>query len=306
MAEDIRGQPIQSGAARPPARGDAMMARPEQADGAGLPALHDVCVVLLNFNGGSLVVQAVEAVWASERIRPALVVVDNGSIDGSDLVLEELLDRDPVNSLFLRTGANLGFAAGNNLALWSLPARAVCLLNGDALVDPGTLGALLEHLDLSPRVGACGPKLLWPAGEPQPFSHGHDPSPSYLLRRAAAQRRGNELHDWAGDRPRTVDWVAGTCMLLRTAALERVGLLDEGIFMYFEDNDLCKRLRARGFSIDFVPTTAVHHHNKPAKADLPRRRRYYQGLARFYDRYYGRPAGGAIRVASRVRLATGH
>ncbi len=282
-----------------------MIVRPEQADGADGPYVHDVCVVLLNFNGGALVVRAVEAVRASEDIRPALVVVDNGSTDGSDLVLEKLLSRDSVNSLFMRTGANLGFATGNNLALWSMPARAVCLLNGDALVEPGTLPALLSHLDNRPRTGACGPKLLWPDGRPQPYSHGHDPSPAYLLRRAIAHRQGSQLHDWGGDRPRTVDWVAGTCMMLRTAALDRVGLLDEGIFMYFEDNDLCKRLRTRGFSIDFVPTTAVHHYNQPAGTDVPRRRNYYQGLARFYDRYYGRAAGAAIRASSRLRLAAG-
>ena len=265
----------------------------------------DVSVVILNFNGGALVRQVAEAVLASVGVRSALVVVDNGSEDGSDQVLEDLVGRDPSRSLFLRAGGNIGFAAGNNLALWSMPARAVCLLNNDALVEPDTLAALLDHLDRHPGVGACGPKLLRADGQPQSFSHGDDPSPWYLLRRAFARGRGYNLHAWAGDRPRPVDWVAGTCLMVRTCALNRVGLMDEGIFMYFEDNDLCKRLRDRGFEVDFVPTLAVRHLNQPSMADLPRRKRYYTGLARFYDRHYGRAAGILIRLSTAIRLAAG-
>jgi GT2 family glycosyltransferase len=265
----------------------------------------DVCVVLLNFNGGTFVGQVAEAALASHDIRSALVVVDNGSDDGSDRLLQELVDRHPARSILLRSGANIGFAAGNNLGLFSMPARAVCLLNNDAVVEPTTLADLLDHLDRRPDVGACGPKLLTSAGNPQSFSHGDDPSPRYLLRRALAHRRGRSLHDWDGDVPRTVDWVAGTCLMLRTSAISRVGLLDEGIFMYFEDNDYCKRLRDRGYLVDFVPTTAVRHYNQPSAQDRPRRKRYYKGLARFYDRHFGRAFGNLIRVSAGIRLAVG-
>jgi hypothetical protein len=265
----------------------------------------DLCVVLLNYNGGSLAQRAAEAALASEGVRAALVVVDNASTDGSDAALEALARNEPSRALFLRAGGNLGFAAGNNLGLWSMPARAICLLNNDAVVDPGTLGALLNHLDSSPRVGACGPRLAWPDGRPQAYSHGHDPSPAYLLRRAVARRRGRELHDWVGGAARPVDWVAGTCLVARTTALESVGLLDAGIFMYFEDNDLCRRLRQRGWTVDFLPSAVARHYNQPSYADRARRRRYYLGLARFYDRHYGPLAGAALRVAARLRLEIG-
>jgi hypothetical protein len=87
--------------------------------------------------------------------------------------------------------------------------------------------------------------------------------------------------------------------------MEQVGLLDEGIFMYFEDNDYCKRLRDRGFAVDFVPTISVRHYNQPSAGDRPRRKRYYKGLARFYDRHYGRASGGLIRVSAGIRLISG-
>jgi N-acetylglucosaminyl-diphospho-decaprenol L-rhamnosyltransferase len=270
-----------------------------------VPYDFDVSVVLLNFNGGPLVRRVAEAVLASHGVRVALVVVDNRSNDGSDQQLEELVSREFARMLVIRSGANIGFAAGNNLGLWSMPARAVCLLNNDAVVEPTTLAVLVDHLDRRPGLGACGPKLTRSDGEPQSFSHGDDPSPGYLWRRALAQRRGRTLHSWAGDRPRKVDWVSGTCLMIRTSALERVGLLDEGIFMYFEDNDFCKRLRDRGCSVDFVPTTSVRHYNQPSARDRPRRKRYYRGLARFYDRHYGKAAGSLIRVSTGMRQVLG-
>ncbi|HEY8284123.1 MAG TPA: glycosyltransferase, partial [Chloroflexota bacterium] len=82
-------------------------------------------------------------------------------------------------------------------------------------------------------------------------------------------------------------------------------LLDEAIFMYFEDNDLCKRLRERGWRVDFVPSAAVWHFNRPSAADRARRERYYQGLERFYTRHYGSVAGSLIRVATQLKLAIG-
>jgi hypothetical protein len=265
----------------------------------------DLCVVLLNFNGGELARDAAEAALGSEGVRVGLAVVDNASTDGSDAALADFVSAVPDQAVFLRAGGNIGFAAGNNLGLWSIPADLICLLNPDALVRPDTLKILRDHLRAHPQVGACGPQLVWPDGTPQPFSHGSDPLPAYLLRRAIAHRRGRELHEWDGDVSRPADWVAGTCLVLRAAALRTTGLLDEAIFMYFEDNDLCKRLRERGWRVDFVPSAAVWHFNRPSAADRARRERYYQGLERFYTRHYGSVAGSLIRVATQLKLAIG-
>ena len=181
------------------------------------------------------------------------------------------------------------------------------LLNPDAIVEPETLPAMLRFMDAHPEVGASGPRLSWPDGTVQPFSHGGDPTPAYLWRRSRARRAGRQLHDWGGvadgqvtgasGAPRPVDWVAGTCLMVRAAALGEVGLLDERIFMYFEDNDLCLRLRNRGWPVYFLPEVEVRHHNRPSYADRRRVRSYYRGLARFYATHYGRAAGMAVRVA---------
>lgn len=281
--------------------------RPEVSDsvpGEGSPL--DLAVVILNYNGGPLLVDVVTAALGDGTLRIGVVVVDNSSNDGSmDQLAAAPAGRTPAFGrgpvLCLRSDRNLGFAGGNNLGMFGLQARYVALLNNDALVDPGTLPTLVAFMDRCSRVGACAPRLVWPDGRPQPFSYGADPAPGYLMRRARARRRGHDLHDWGPGVPRSVEWVAGTCMVLRPAALAQVGLLDEGIFMYFEDNDLCLRLRQRGWQVSFVPEVAVRHFNRPSYADGERVARYYRGLAHFYRKHYGVVPGAIVSGLGRLR-----
>ena len=307
------------------------------------PPILDLCVVVLNYNGGALLGSAVEAAARQTGLSCAVVVVDNASTDGSfDLLAARVaateLGRDGAQGggtpdvrggryLLLRVGQNRGYAAGNNLGLFGFPARYIVLLNPDAIVNPETLPTMLRFMDAHPEVGACGPRLSWPDGTAQPFSHGGDPTPTYLGRRFRARLAGGQLHDWGGtagggvaegqvrsagapvtkdepagegEAPRPVDWVAGTCLMIRATALGEVGLLDERIFMYFEDNDLCLRLRNRGWAVYFLPEVEVRHHNRPSYADRRRVRSYYRGLARFYATHYCRAAGLAVRAAGEV------
>jgi len=299
---------------------------------ASSPVL-DLCIVVLNYNGGTLLARAVDAAASHSGLTSAIVVVDNASTDGSfDLLAARVaateLGRGGARGseppgghggryLLLRAGQNRGYAAGNNLGLFGFPARYVVLLNPDAIVEPGTLPTMLRFMDAHPEVGACGPRLSRPDGTAQPFSHGGDPTPTYLWRRSRARRAGRQLHDWAGatgggvaegrvtgesGAPRPVDWVAGTCLMARAAALGEVGLLDESIFMYFEDNDLCLRLRNRGWGVYFLPEVDVQHRNRPSYADRRRVRDYYRGLARFYATHYGRMAGLTVRAAGEVAM----
>ena len=156
----------------------------------------DVAVVIVNYNGGSLLAEVVAAASASEGLRLGIVVVDNGSTDRSHLALRSQPAVAAANSVplvLIESGANLGFAGGNNLGLYALQARYIVLLNNDALVEPGTLAILVRFMDRYQDVGACAPRLTWPDGTPQPYSYGSDPTPGYLLRRAWSHRRGRTL-----------------------------------------------------------------------------------------------------------------
>lgn len=213
------------------------------------------------------------------------LVVDNASTDGSaDMVAAEFPE-----ARLIRNAANVGFAAGNNIGIAASTGRYVLLLNSDTLVPPGTLDALVAFMDAHPQAGACSPRLLRRDGTPQPYAFGKDPTLGYLLRRGLNRlsiRR--PLHDWSVAEPIRVDWVSGACLLARRTTIEQVGGLDEAMFMYFEDNDWCRRMRLAGWHVYYVPTAAITHVGGAGLKQNPRARAaYYESLVYFYRKHYG-------------------
>jgi N-acetylglucosaminyl-diphospho-decaprenol L-rhamnosyltransferase len=253
-------------------------------------------LVVVNYNGGEHVVNCLESVVSRDDVPTEIVVVDNASTDGS----LDLIRRRFAGVTVLAAKANVGYAAANNHGLPATRGEWIGLLNPDTFVPPGALGALTGYLASHPRVAAVGPALRWPDGTAQPYSHGGDPTPLYLARRALASRRGRALHAWDGGPAREVDWVSGACLIARRAAFEHVGPLDPTLFLYFEDNDWCRRCRLAGWRISFLPSVSVVHLSRPNAGDTNRRHLYRQSLRRFYRKHYGWLASFGLDLALRL------
>lgn len=223
-----------------------------------------------------------------------LIVVDNASTDGSaEMVVAEFPE-----TRLIRNAENLGYARANNIGIAVGAGRYVLLLNSDTVVPPGTLEALVAFMDAHPQAGACSPRLVQTDGRPQPYAFGGDPTPLYLLRRGINRLLLNRpLHDWAVAEPVQVDWVSGACLLARRAAIEQVGGLDEAMFMYFEDNDWCRRMRLAGWQVWYVPTVAITHIGGAGLKQNPAARRAYrESLRYFYRKHYGPAANLFLRL----------
>jgi hypothetical protein len=224
-----------------------------------------------------------------------IVVVDNASTDDT-VDIASGFPRVRV----VRNELNRGFAAACNQGIDLLAGRCryILLLNPDAVASAGAFQALASYMDDHPLAGACGPLLVFPDGLAQPFSFGQDPTLAYLLRRQfyhLVLRR--YLHDWGANQIEEVDWISGACMMLRPSALQQVGRLDEGMFLYFEDNDLCLRLRKAGWSVVRHPVAMVIHIGGQSVANSPQaRKEYYRNLERFYTRHYGLLARCFLRI----------
>jgi hypothetical protein len=130
--------------------------------------------------------------------------------------------------------------------------------------------------------------LLRPDGTPQPYAFGGDPSIGYLLARGLNRLLFRRyLHNWAIDTPQAVDWVSGACLIVRRQVIEQVGGLDEQIFMYFEDNDWCLRMRQAGWTIYYNPHFSITHLGGQSLNRNPQARQaYYQSLKYFYAKHY--------------------
>ena len=199
----------------------------------------------------------------------------------------------------IQNTANLGFARANNQGIQASQGRYVLLLNSDTVVLEGALTGLVHFMDQHSDAGACGPRLLRPNGTPQPYAFGGDPTLGYLLARGLNRlllRR--YLHDWATDATQEVDWVSGACLMVRRRAIEQAGLLDENIFMYFEDNDWCLRIRKVGWKVYYNPQASIVHIGGQSLAQNPSARHvYYRSLTYFYAKHYGSLARLLLRVS---------
>jgi GT2 family glycosyltransferase len=201
-----------------------------------------------------------------------------------------------LNVRLISSDRNLGYAAGNNRAVAQARGDYLLLLNPDTLVSQKTIHALIDFMDAHPRAGACSPQLRLPDDSPQPYTFGEDPKPGYLLRRGWHRLvHHRALHDWGLDAPQIVPWVSGAAMLARREAWSQVGGFDENFFMYFEDNDLCLRMRKQGWEVWYNPTVAITHLGGQSAQYLPSSSRtYQQSLIYFYRKHYGRLAEAAI------------
>ncbi len=221
-----------------------------------------VDAIVVNLDTRDLLRACLRSLQASAYPVRLTVVVDNASSDGSpEMVAAEL----PWAGL-LRMGRNVGFARANNAAFPLTEADAVLLLNSDAELSPGALGALVAELERDPQVGAAGPVLVGWDGRVQYEGGRRDPSIlgefgniSHLNVQLPRSPLGRYLiNDWDHRSSRDVDVLSGACVLLRRSALDG-RLFRDDFFMYGEDIELCHRLRAGGWRVRYVSDAEVRH-----------------------------------------------
>jgi N-acetylglucosaminyl-diphospho-decaprenol L-rhamnosyltransferase len=218
-----------------------------------------VDVVVVSYNSRRKLRRCVDPLLEAGDIR--VIVADNASADGSLEAVAGL----PVTALALP--ANGGFAHGCNAGIAAGDAPYVLLLNPDAEIQPDAVRRLAEVLGADERLGAAAPRIEAEDGSLE-FSQRRFPrlrstyAQALFLHRVFPRARWvDELErDLAAyDLPGSPEWVSGACVLLRRTALEAIGGLDDGFFMYCEDIDLCRRLRDAGYELRFVPDAVVTH-----------------------------------------------
>ena len=227
-----------------------------------------------------------------------VVVVDNASGDGTvELVREEFPQVDLVAA-----DRNLGFAAASNLGIRRGDAAYVLALNPDTRLTAGVLDSLLERMDECPDVGICGPKLVREDGSLDHAAKRSFPTPLGALAHFAGMKRSQYRAPDLETGP--VDAVNGAFMLMRRAALDEVGLFDEGYWMYMEDLDLCYRFQRAGWTTWYEPSVTVVHvkHGSAGSRRSPRLElAFHYGMYRFCRKHRsGRPLPERLAVYAAI------
>ena len=251
-------------------------------------------VVVVTWNGERWIAGCIDSIASQEAV-PHLVVVDNGSSDGTADIAKSrraALEKREARLEVLRLDTNTGFVAGANRGLEIVlggpePVDGVLLLNQDAVLEPGCLAGFGDAMQRHPRAGALGAKILYPEDGRIQHAGGHLERP-----RMAGLHFGHHETEEDGryDDEREVEFVTGAAMMLRTQALRQIGVFNE-VFSpgYYEDVDLCDRFRAAGWSVLYVPAARVAHHesfsfaDRDARLRLAHRNRYIYVLPRFDD-----------------------
>ena len=274
-------------------------------------AVPEIAAILVNYNAGSELRRALQSIADDLRGRSwEGVVVDNASADGSYTIASEFAP----GVRLIRNDSNIGFGRGANQGIAATTAPLVLIMNPDCALTPGALASLRRALQVHPACAVVGPRILDPDGSVQGSARG-DPDMltglfgrTAMLRRLfpdAALSRRNVVTDTASADGTVVDWVSGACFLARRDALTSVGGFDERYFLYWEDADLCRRLRARGYEIRYVPeATAVHrvgHSSRTARAASVRA--FHASAYRYYATHVAPGALNPKRLLARALLA---
>jgi GT2 family glycosyltransferase len=274
------------------------------SDGPDATESPRIAAVILNYRTPALTVECLASLAGERHACPRLiaVVVDNASGDGSaDRIAAVVEERGWSGWVrIVRAAENRGFSAGNNLGIKDVEADVYWLLNSDTIVRPGAVRELVRALVERPDAGLLSPRLEWPDGTPQQSCFRFLRPPTELLRSAGTRPVSELLRRYeaalpVADAPIEPEWTTFASVLIRRDVFDRLGLLDEGYFMYYEDLDFCRRARQAGFTVLHWPTARVVHlrgqSSDVKKATSERKRRpayFYAARARSYAKFHGR------------------
>jgi N-acetylglucosaminyl-diphospho-decaprenol L-rhamnosyltransferase len=229
--------------------------------------LHDLAIIIVSTNEAHWLRPCLRTVFdRMGAIDADVVVVDNDSHDDTAALVEREFPRARV----VRS-ANHGFSHANNRALMTCDARYVLLLNPDTEIEAGTFEELVRAMDQRPTVGLAGVRQVNAAGELCPTIR-RFPNGLRALGEAVAAERVLGGPGWLGEAERDLrvydgevacDWTTGSFMMVRREAIQSAGFLDERFFMYSDETDWCRRIKAAGWEVRHLPLmTIVHHYDK--------------------------------------------
>ena len=261
-------------------------------------------ILIVTHNAGPFLPDCLESISRrSPSFGSEIIVVDNASTDDS----VALVHRHCPGAKIIENASNPGFAAANNLAFHRSAGEFILLLNPDTVVHDGALDCMVAFLRERRDAGAVGPRILNPDGSLQRTGVSAPSlwnlfAETFFLDAVFPRSRIFGRHRRLYENPdlcREVDCLQGSCLLVRREAVSHT-LLDESYFLYFEETDLCTRLRAKGWKVCYFPDASIVHVGGSGTGYYDRQRivRFHQS----YLIYLGKHCGGIRRFLFRVLL----
>ncbi len=256
----------------------------------------DLSIVIVNWNTRDLLTQCLDSIYGNPPQRSFQVwVIDNNSSDASSAMVRERFPR----ANLIANDTNVGFARANNQGIRQSTGQLVLLLNSDTRVHPGALDRLVDYMEDHPKVGVAGVRLLNLDGSIQYYPTSLPRLSNQLAMLWYLPGRREFLTGRTGQHePCEVDRVKGACLAVRHEVLDQIGLMDEGLFLYAEEDDICQRARQAGWKIVFLPSVLVTHYGGASTEQMSEQAliHLYRGKLWFVRKYRGRLEAGLLKL----------
>jgi GT2 family glycosyltransferase len=261
-----------------------------------------LCIIIVNYKTPELTVDCIDSLCSQlDPEKDAVIIVDNCSGDDSVGIMEREMKNKGLSSFVSIIPAmhNNGFSYGNNIGIKAMDAEFYLLANSDTVFRRDSVRELLNAAELYPSA-IIGPRLEFPDGEAQVSCFRFNTPVSELINSAETGKITNCLKKYNVPLPVSSEvirpeWISFACVLIPKAIVNRVGLMDEGYFMYYEDIDFCQRTRRAGFDIIYWPASHVVHlqgKSSDVNETISQEKRlplfYYKSRSRYYIKFFGK------------------
>jgi hypothetical protein len=258
-------------------------------------------IIIVSWNVKNDLIRCLKSLYENQPSSTfEVIVVDNASTDGT---VEAIKNNFP-EVVVLSNSENRGFAAANNQGIERSRGKYILLLNPDTIAHPDSLNILINFMDENADVGACGPRLLNEDGTIQPSARRFPAFRGALYRHTALRFLRifrNEYKKWLmkdfdHKTQMDVDQVMGAALMVKRSITDRIGTMDEQFFMYYEEVDLCYRVKQAGWRVVFVPAAVITHFGGQSSGQVPVGKRIMMltSLLKFFRKHRGKSITAAF------------
>lgn len=264
-----------------------------------------VSIVIVTYNSKNYLINCLISILSSQtKSNYEILVIDNASKDDTFVNIPPLFP----SVIFIKNEANNGFSYANNQGIKLAHGDYILLLNPDTLIIDNTIDLMIDFLEKTPTAGACSCMVFNADGSLQPSYFGF---PTLLKEFGHLLRIDRSL--WLYEKLKDlriflqlfssslavmqnkeaafeVDYLLGACLMLRKTAIDKVGMLDDKIFMYIEDTEICYRMKQNGYGVYYVPKGQIIHYGGKSSGTADQRMLYEYNRSRlyFYKKCYGK------------------
>lgn len=261
-----------------------------------------ICIVIINYKTPLMTLDCIGTLIDQlDHKMDAIVIVDNKS-GGDDVpIMQNGINQMGLSDwvTIVQSDENRGFSAGNNIGIKAVKAEYYLLANSDTLFRPNAIAGLLKAAKAYPNAGILSPRLEWRDGDPQISCFRYHTPPFEMIKTAGTDIITKVLNRFnvplnIEDKMSMPEWTSFACVLIKGEVFDKIGYLDEGYFMFFEDVDYCRRAKKAGYELVNWPHSHVVHlrgQSSNVKKKEQKKKRlpayYYRSRARYYKKFFG-------------------